>query len=545
MTATAIWDLIEQGEYGQAAQHLSHAPRLNLEHQILRQLVAVETANAQLVREETLSLLARRPPNREKILCLFALSRASAVCGEDMATVDSARQAVELAVQSADRLLVSRAQARYTSSVLRSVGIEGALPELRKLRSMALAAADASALTEFHCLVGEIEIKQRRHNNALSHLSAAQALCERFPNLRLHTQVFRLKANVALFSSKPSEARKWAASAVEMAERSGGYLSLTACLSTMAHACLVSGSLDIAESTFNRILAIPLPGSARIAAVDGLIQVALERRDVAKASQLVSELIQPPPDSGSSYYWLWHIPSRARCWMAEGAPERSLTLLRKHSAAASSTRDEQLQHAFQLAEAEALASCGRMEQASEHLALVLGRDRLRTLEGALTLNRIAAKIFAPDETIARNLKRRASRIHDFALAANGTDSLDDDAYVSAFELLHAAASFFTTPVDARLTAHDASNLLNASGLATARELMSARFAEVTVSYCPGERAVTDGEALVDALTSYPPGDGVSEMQVDELRRLIAGHMTAGNGVVRIPKLTGMVRGIKR
>ena len=82
-------------------------------------------------------------------------------------------------------------------------------------------------------------------------------------------------------------------------------------------------------------------------------------------------------------------------------------------------------------------------------------------------------------------------------------------------------------------------------LATARELMSTRFADVTVSHCRGELAVTDGEALVDALTSYPPGDGASEAQVDELRRLIAGHMTVGNSVVRIPKLTGMVRGIKR
>ena len=82
-------------------------------------------------------------------------------------------------------------------------------------------------------------------------------------------------------------------------------------------------------------------------------------------------------------------------------------------------------------------------------------------------------------------------------------------------------------------------------LATARELMSTRFADVTVSYCRGELAVTDGEALVDALTSYPPGDGASEAQVNELRRLIAGHMTVGNSVVRIPKLTGMVRGIKR
>ena len=82
-------------------------------------------------------------------------------------------------------------------------------------------------------------------------------------------------------------------------------------------------------------------------------------------------------------------------------------------------------------------------------------------------------------------------------------------------------------------------------LATARELVSARFDDVTVSYCPGELAVTDGEALVDALTSYPPGDSASETQLSDLRGLIAEHMTAGNGVVRIPKLTGMVRGIKR
>lgn len=82
-------------------------------------------------------------------------------------------------------------------------------------------------------------------------------------------------------------------------------------------------------------------------------------------------------------------------------------------------------------------------------------------------------------------------------------------------------------------------------LAEARELMSTRFDDVTVRYCAGELAITDGEALVAALTSYPPGEGASEDQVNGLRRLIATHMAAGNGVVRIPKLTGMVRGVKR
>jgi SAM-dependent methyltransferase len=82
-------------------------------------------------------------------------------------------------------------------------------------------------------------------------------------------------------------------------------------------------------------------------------------------------------------------------------------------------------------------------------------------------------------------------------------------------------------------------------LATARDLVGARFDDVAVTYCPGELAVTDGEALVDALTSYPPGDGASGEQIDELRRMIAEHMRAGNGVVRIPKRTGLVRGVKR
>jgi ubiquinone/menaquinone biosynthesis C-methylase UbiE len=84
---------------------------------------------------------------------------------------------------------------------------------------------------------------------------------------------------------------------------------------------------------------------------------------------------------------------------------------------------------------------------------------------------------------------------------------------------------------------------DAFDLATARELIDARFNDVTLSYCPGELAVTDGEALIDALTSYPPGHGASEAQVEELRRLVAAHMQ--DGVVRIPKLTGMVRGVKR
>jgi DNA-binding NtrC family response regulator len=482
----SAYDLIERGEYPQAAALLERAGRRTLEEQVAVQLLAVETSDAAAAHQSAKVLLDRGMTFRQRALCMLAISRACALTAKEQEALEAGKLAVELAGRTDDSCLLARAQARYTGVVLRCTGIEAALPELRRLRSYAFSAGDSAALIEFHCLVAEIETKQRRHHDAFAHLRTAQSLCDRDPHRRLQTQIFRLNANAALFSSRPNDAKNSARLAVQMAESSGGYLSLAACLSTLAHACLMSGALDDAEAALRRILALPGPEGGRLAAIDGLIQVALERRDHIEASRLVALVDEPGSNTSPSYYWLWHVPVRARWLMVQGSPADALSLLRRFSAPAKGTHDRQLQYRFRLAEAEAIAACGDPAAGASHLSAALSSEGVITLDGALKLNRIAAQLFRPDTTVARNLERRASRIHNFALAQNGVDESHDEAYASPFEFLHAAASFFTSPVDPQLVAYDAVALLQATGITDVKVEMLVPTDDTDVS--PGQLA---------------------------------------------------------
>lgn len=77
------------------------------------------------------------------------------------------------------------------------------------------------------------------------------------------------------------------------------------------------------------------------------------------------------------------------------------------------------------------------------------------------------------------------------------------------------------------------------GYDKAKELMRARFGNVTFSQHPAHMRITDPEDVFLALTSYPPGDGASEAELDAFRKAIAAAFERGKGVLEVEKETGL------
>jgi ubiquinone/menaquinone biosynthesis C-methylase UbiE len=77
------------------------------------------------------------------------------------------------------------------------------------------------------------------------------------------------------------------------------------------------------------------------------------------------------------------------------------------------------------------------------------------------------------------------------------------------------------------------------GYDKAEELMRARFGDVTFSQHPASMRITEPEDVFLALTSYPPGGGADETQLDAFREAIAAAFERGHGVLEVEKETGL------
>jgi SAM-dependent methyltransferase len=77
------------------------------------------------------------------------------------------------------------------------------------------------------------------------------------------------------------------------------------------------------------------------------------------------------------------------------------------------------------------------------------------------------------------------------------------------------------------------------GYDKAEELMRARFGNAAFSQHPAGMRITDPEDVFLALTSYPPGDGAGEAELDAFRAAIAAAFERGNGVLEVEKETGL------
>ena len=82
------------------------------------------------------------------------------------------------------------------------------------------------------------------------------------------------------------------------------------------------------------------------------------------------------------------------------------------------------------------------------------------------------------------------------------------------------------------------------GLDAAVAALETRLQSVSVATYRDILKVTDGEAIVGALTSYPPGENASETQLQTLRSLIAKTMAEHGGMFPMNKRQGLVRGLK-
>lgn len=79
----------------------------------------------------------------------------------------------------------------------------------------------------------------------------------------------------------------------------------------------------------------------------------------------------------------------------------------------------------------------------------------------------------------------------------------------------------------------------AFGFERAEELLRGRFGNVGAETCPGGLHVTDPEVVFMALTSYPPGDGASDAELDAFGQAIEAAFAAGGGVLEVKKETGL------
>ncbi len=79
----------------------------------------------------------------------------------------------------------------------------------------------------------------------------------------------------------------------------------------------------------------------------------------------------------------------------------------------------------------------------------------------------------------------------------------------------------------------------AFGYDKAEQLMRARFGNVAFLQHPASMRITEPEDVFLALTSYPPGDGASEAQLDAFRTAIAAAFERGHGVLEVEKETGL------
>jgi SAM-dependent methyltransferase len=82
------------------------------------------------------------------------------------------------------------------------------------------------------------------------------------------------------------------------------------------------------------------------------------------------------------------------------------------------------------------------------------------------------------------------------------------------------------------------------GYDRAEALIRAWFGNLAFSQHPARMRITEPEDVFLALTSYPPGDGAEEAELDAFRSAIAAAFERGNGVLEVEKETGLFLGRK-
>jgi hypothetical protein len=495
----AVLDLIDFGRYKDAAAELT-TRQATLEASILRLLLDTETDDAAGVVERLAPLLERHLSNRERVLALFILGRAAYMRGHPDGLVH-VRQAVRLAERCNDPKLLARAQTRLTRFVFHRVGIEASMPELALLRRHAYAAADTHTLAPFHCLVSEIEMKRGKYGAAAKHLRVADSLSANTLDVGMVATVNRLIANAALQASEPRIGLPAVRKAVDILEREGARFSLMAPLTTLADLDLMVGNLEEAESASMRALALNTGDSGRLACLDTLVKVDLARSDLPSAAARVSSIDALAAFRPDDYYWLWHVPTRARYLILDGRATEAWELLQNHRRGAANASDHRLLARYVFGEVEALIATDQLEDAAKTLADGVAALPTITLEDLIQVNVLAASI---SPRSAEQFRTRARRLEQVGLMSEA----DSSEYVTTSDgvpdgsSLHESATLLAVGLHPELLALEIAALLTTTGcadalLVTSENGRSNRASPSGVNGVPLVRSATnDGTTLV-------------------------------------------------
>ncbi len=116
------------------------------------------------------------------------------------------------------------------------------------------------------------------------------------------------------------------------------------------------------------------------------------------------------------------------------------------------------------------------------------------------------------------------------LKPGGTLAVSNNGPNNLKQLYALTTTLGSTPVDPAAVAF---------GHQRAESLLEAQFGNVSKAVHPGGLHVTDPEVVFMALTSYPPGDGASDEQLEAFRDAIVGAFSAGGGVLDVQKDAGL------
>ena len=89
------------------------------------------------------------------------------------------------------------------------------------------------------------------------------------------------------------------------------------------------GDFADAEAALQRTLSLGCPLDSKLATLDSLMEIAVERRDFAAVRRFMEQIDGLGQFEPNNYHWLWHITTRAKWLITEGCAEEAARTLRE------------------------------------------------------------------------------------------------------------------------------------------------------------------------------------------------------------------------
>lgn len=462
MDARSIFELIEFGRYSEASQRLSSAQTLDPQDVIgLKLLIAVETVATDLVDHE-FQRASQDGFDRAALFQGIALGKWHSVSGRWEAACASLRPICKFLEQTGDVKLLARVQARLTKQLLRSGGIDAAVPELARLRRYALSAGDRRALADLHCIAAEIRMKQGHYAEALRQLGQARSVYVEPADVLTRAQVSRLTANVYLLASSPTESLVAVREAVQLWEEYGNRYGLTSALSTAAENHLLLGQYGEAEAILERLTSLNTSAMILIHVLDSRVQVAIACSELTTAMEFCQQIDGLHADAPNPIAWLWHVPTRCKLMLHQGQAEQALRFIRAHMDLILKTSDRRLIARCRLVEIEALHRSGGRADAVRHLVRLSRTGNGATLEDLTEIYRLQGVC---SERFQEMHLQRAEAIRRLGLSGRTAHRLPGGKpeRLSGMEVLNAVRALFDFSGHAGLMASEVAALLAGLG----------------------------------------------------------------------------------